>query len=619
MPPTAPGRRWLTRIFATVGAVIMILTAVGLSSVIRQMSTAQLHEVAQQNSTALGRAAANRIWPQLRKVYAGNRLPTPVPKGGSTLEPITGPVSKFLTEAGVLGITLYAPSGQMLFTTGAATAALEPFRQARLDRAAAGEIDSHLDLHEVVETADGLLRDRWLVSTFAPFRAGDGETVDAIVEIVADTTELHQMALGAETRLLTIIGAAFVLAFSLLLAMVWRANVRSDAHHAGHIEHASRTAKADAMALVETLMAAWPDVVYLKDTASRFVMANTATAHLMGAETAEDLIGKTDFDFLPPDAAKDFFDSEQRMLATGRPVVGRVEHAIRPDGGTIWYTTTKMPYRDATGQTAGFIGISRDVTEERHAATELRQAKEDAEYASRTKSEFLANMSHELRTPLNAIIGFSEIIKSEAFGPVGTATYKEYAKDINDSGAHLLAVINDILDLSKVESGNMELNLGDVALDDIVRSVKVLVRERAQHASVLLDFPPQQNLSVLRADETKLKQILVNLLSNAIKFTEPGGHVSLTVETDGGSIVLKVADTGIGIPADAIAKAMKPFGQVDSQLSRRYEGSGLGLPLAKRLTELHGGELSLESEVDHGTTVTVRIPAGRTIRVLGTA
>ncbi len=618
MPRNAFRRRWLTRTFATVGAAIMIVSAIALAGVIREVSTQQLHDVAQQNSAALGRAAANRIWPELQTIYSSRNAPSPRAKDSSGLEPITGPVASFLAEAGILSISMYSPTGRLLFTTGPTRQTSMANRDARFANAAAGNIDSQIEFREIVHTADSVLHNRWLVSTFAPFRPGDGWTVDAVIEVTADMTGLHNMATAAALRLLIIISLAFALVFALLLAIVWRANIRSDAHHAGHVARVSREAKADAMALIETLMAAWPDFVYVKDTQSRFVMVNASTAKLMGANNVKDLIGKTDHDFFPPEIAEDFYRSEQEMLSTGRRVIGRLEHVVAPDGSTTWFSTTKMPYCDANGQVRGFIGIGRDVTAEREASAHLRRAKEEAEYANRSKSEFLATMSHELRTPLNAIIGFSEIIKTEAFGPTGNATYKEYANDINESGAHLLELINDILDLSKVEAGSMELSEEVVSLDSIIRAVHVLVKERAQEADVVLTVPGPCPGLELYADRRKLKQILVNLLSNAIKFTEAGGRVELRIEHTGGRVLMHVIDTGIGIPADAVQKAMEPFGQVESHLSRRHHGSGLGLPLAKRMVELHGGELSIESAVGCGTTVTMSFPPERTVPARGT-
>jgi signal transduction histidine kinase len=223
-------------------------------------------------------------------------------------------------------------------------------------------------------------------------------------------------------------------------------------------------------------------------------------------------------------------------------------------------------------------------------------------------------MSHELRTPLNAIIGFSEIIRDEAFGPVGSTKYSDYANDINDSGQHLLGLINDILDLAKIESGADELYEEQIDIEEFVRSVMTLVGRRAEEGEIRLTWDLPEDLPALRADNRKLKQILVNLLSNAIKFTPAGGQVTLKALVDkDGSYEFRVSDTGIGIAADDIPKALSKFGQVDAALNRQYEGTGLGLPLTKALVEIHGGNLDLESEVGVGTTATARFPAERVV------
>ncbi len=260
----------------------------------------------------------------------------------------------------------------------------------------------------------------------------------------------------------------------------------------------------------------------------------------------------------------------------------------------------------------------REVFESRErilaAEEKVLKAKEHAELANRAKSEFLANMSHELRTPLNAVIGFSDMICSETFGPVGSPKYLEYVKDINGAGVHLLELINDILDLSKIEAGKVELYEEYVDASHVIRSCLTLVKERAADAGVLLEHDIASSLPALRADKRKLKQILLNLLSNAVKFTLAGGKVTIRswFRTDDG-YVFQVADTGIGIALEDIPKALAPFRQIDGDLNRKYEGTGLGLPLTKALTELHGGSLDLQSEVGVGTTVTVRFPAERIV------
>jgi signal transduction histidine kinase len=243
-------------------------------------------------------------------------------------------------------------------------------------------------------------------------------------------------------------------------------------------------------------------------------------------------------------------------------------------------------------------------------------ARDQAESANRAKSEFLAAMGHELRTPLNAVIGFSEIIKNELLGPVGEGKYTEYANHINGSGQHLLKLINDILDLSKVEHGEAALDQETLDVPELIQSVVESAQSSADTAGIDLTLDSSGELPALRADERKLKQILGNLLSNAIKFTETGGKVTLKVRcgTTSGH-VFQIIDTGIGIAPDDIPKAMSHFGQVDGDLNRRYEGTGLGLPLTSALVELHGGSLDIHSEIGVGTTVTVRFPAERIVRL----
>lgn len=267
-------------------------------------------------------------------------------------------------------------------------------------------------------------------------------------------------------------------------------------------------------------------------------------------------------------------------------------------------------------------GLERRVSERtgelQALAEQLRNAKDHAELADRTKSEFLANMSHELRTPLNAIMGFSEVIKDALFGPLD-GRYREYAADIHNSGVHLLAVINDILDLSKLEAGKFELREDTLPLDKLMVSSMEMVelRARTNHIQLARDVAP--SLPALQADPLRMRQILINLLSNAVKFTPEGGKVTLSARLDdNGDLLLEVVDTGIGMRPSDIAIALEPFRQISSQLNRSYEGTGLGLPLVKRLTELHGGTLMLRSAPNAGTTATVRLPSSRLVQPVET-
>lgn len=261
------------------------------------------------------------------------------------------------------------------------------------------------------------------------------------------------------------------------------------------------------------------------------------------------------------------------------------------------------------------LQLEREILERTRVETELRAAKEEAEVANRAKSEFLAMVSHELRTPLNAVIGFSEMLTNEMFGPIGDNRYKGYASDIHDSGLHLLSLINDILDLSKVEANRFELSEEDLDLPILITEALHLVESKARIGGIRLVPALPVDLPRLYADGRAVKQVILNLLSNAVKFTPPGGRVTISAGVEAqGDFVLTISDTGIGIAREDQEKILKPFTQADSSLARRYEGTGLGLPLTKSLMELHGGRLELISERGHGTTVRARFPSVRILR-----
>ncbi len=260
----------------------------------------------------------------------------------------------------------------------------------------------------------------------------------------------------------------------------------------------------------------------------------------------------------------------------------------------------------------GTVSIRTDITALRKTQEELRIAKEEAERANRTKSDFLANMSHELRTPLNAIMGFAETMHIGVFGPINNPHYQEYVHDIHVSATHLLGLINDLLDIAKIESGRFDLYSDRVAPRPLLESCVQLMHERATAADIDLSARFAANLPDVVADERRLRQVVLNLLANAIKFTPKGGSVSVSAH---GSplvgLVISVSDTGIGIAAEDIPVALTAFGQIHSTYTRTYAGTGLGLPLSRRLIEMHGGNLSIESTVGTGTTVTIRLPPER--------
>jgi signal transduction histidine kinase len=280
-------------------------------------------------------------------------------------------------------------------------------------------------------------------------------------------------------------------------------------------------------------------------------------------------------------------------LVTGRVI--EILHRPLPDGGSVVTFT--------------------DITDHEKVTADLRAAKEQAELANRTKSEFLANMSHELRTPLNAIIGFSQIMTQQMFGPLGSPRYREYAGDVLNSSQHLLQIINDILDMAKIEAGRVELNEAAIEINALFDGCLRLVRERAEGGGIALRRELADDMPFLHGDERLIKQILLNLLSNAVKFTPRGGHVTVAarVEADGGC-ALQVIDTGIGIAEENIPKVLQPFGQVDASYARTHGGTGLGLSIVRALVDLHGGRFTLESTLGQGTTATVRFDGSRIIR-----
>lgn len=284
------------------------------------------------------------------------------------------------------------------------------------------------------------------------------------------------------------------------------------------------------------------------------------------------------------------------------------------DGGQRRILVRARAFYDASGAFAGYRGVGVDVTRARSAERELRQAKEAAEYANRAKSDFLANMSHELRTPLNSVLGFSELMKDELMGPIGSARYKHYAESIHLSAAHLLEIINDILDLSKVETGSQELREQKVDLHQVVHTCQRIIAPRAAEAALSFEIGSTQGLPCVWADKTVLNQILLNLLTNAVKFTPAGGRVTFRAATeDDGAVCFTVADTGIGIAEEDRERVLEPFTQVAPADSRGHRGTGLGLSLTKSLVELHGGTLRIESDLGAGTTAVVLLPATRSL------
>ncbi len=340
------------------------------------------------------------------------------------------------------------------------------------------------------------------------------------------------------------------------------------------------------------------------------------SAQLMFGYSAEDIVGRkislllSDGRFEFPQTEGEDEDHFVDLTPARRELMGRTKGGERfPVEISISRAAAKGTDPEP-GETLSLLTL-HDISD-RKRAEELELAKDEAERENKIKSDFLANMSHELRTPLNAIIGFSEVLSRQLFGSLGDDRYREYASDIHSSGTHLLNLISDILDISKADASKLKLLEATVDVESVVATVIRVTTGLAQSRRVLLQMDVAPDLPTVTADETKLKQVLLNLLSNSLKFTEARGEVVVSARLDqAGNLVLEVADTGIGIAQDDIEKVMAPFGQVETDWSRKVQGTGLGLPLSKRLIEAHGGTLTLTSERGVGTRATIVLPKAR--------
>jgi PAS domain S-box-containing protein len=351
-----------------------------------------------------------------------------------------------------------------------------------------------------------------------------------------------------------------------------------------------------------------PLEMVVKDLDGRFLMVSRAVEDIWQRK-AEQLLGRRTCDITDSPGVAAVEEMDREVVATGGTVAREIHFAGWDED---WAYAVKFPIRDAAAKLVAIGSVVLNITDQKHAEQELIRAKDEADLANRAKSQFLANMSHELRTPLNAIIGFSAIIGDELFGSVGSPKYLEYAHDIRESGAHLLGIVNSILDTSKIEAGSFELVDEPCDVADMLESALRMVAERAHRAGVALERQIAPGLRPIVADERVCKQILLNLLSNAVKFTPEHGRVAAKAEeTAEGNLLISIVDTGIGIGPEHLSQVFDRFNQADGSYARQYGGTGLGLHLTKKLVELHGGTIRIDSRLGAGTTVGVILPASR--------
>ncbi len=361
--------------------------------------------------------------------------------------------------------------------------------------------------------------------------------------------------------------------------------------------------------LLRALIDNVPDYIYVKDTKHQFLVANTALANRMGVATADELIGKSDFDFYPREIASKYVSDEDDVMRSEQGVIDREESTQDAAGNTIWLLTTDIPFRDAAGNILGLVGIGRNITKRRAAEAALLEAKEAAESATRAKSEFLANMSHEIRTPLNGVIGMTGVLLDTDLTP----EQRDFAETVRQSGEALLTVINDILDFSKIEANRLVIESSAFDLLQVVEEVAEMLAPRAEENKIdlVVQYPPSLPQHFI-GDAGRIRQVVTNLASNAVKFTSRG-HVLITVGCEGkdennAQVRISVTDTGIGIPPDKIDALFQKFVQADSSTTRRYGGTGLGLAISKQLIALMGGSIHVESRLGEGSTFWLVLP-----------
>ena len=357
-----------------------------------------------------------------------------------------------------------------------------------------------------------------------------------------------------------------------------------------------------------------PALVCATDGDGRYIFCNHRFASFVGMRSGR-LIGRRPLEAHDDALGRRLTEMDARLRSGEILPPSFEEEIVDHDGNFCDLLTTKSVYRDGDGTMV--VTVSLDITARKRAELDLLAVKEQAEIGNRSKTEFLANMSHELRTPLNAIIGFSQVMASEMLGPIATTRYVGYARDILASAEHLLGIINDILDVSKLESGKLDLIEEIIDLPKAIAELIVLVDGKAKSAGIKLVARQHGEVPLLCGDLRKIKQIVLNLVTNAIKFSRGDGEVEIVLSHDDGAVAIAVTDHGIGMEPHEVELAMTRFGQVTGPWTREHAGTGLGLPLAIGLAELHGARLTVTSTKGVGTTVTVTFPVARSHGVRG--
>jgi len=374
-----------------------------------------------------------------------------------------------------------------------------------------------------------------------------------------------------------------------------------------------------------------PEFVSIKNNDLKFIFVNKCFINWVKLERHE-VVGKTVYDIYPPDQAEEF-DYWDRKSLRERTVISRDIDLLYPDGQVRTVISTRIPLISSSGKLLGLGTLNFDISARKRIEKDLEAAKEKAESANRLKSKFLANVSHELRTPLNAILGFSEIMENQLLGPIGNDNYLTYARDIRQSGLLLMDLINDLLDLSKIESGDFPLEETDVSLVHILLTAARMLQESCNRKSITMSLSIMREKHILSdgrewdsdgiasdifvyADQRLILQALLNIMSNAVKFTPEGGEISIDLTVaENGQLELSISDTGSGVPEDKIPELFEPFTQLEDAYLRASQGAGLGLALVRSFIELHGGRVEMSSTLNVGTVLHLTLPPERVLEI----
>lgn len=384
----------------------------------------------------------------------------------------------------------------------------------------------------------------------------------------------------------------------------------------GHLDVADQSIlqreRDDAISLLTSIFEVSEIGIVVSDHNRRIVRVNDSFVRAYGWKR-EELINADIIEFITPDERQQAHKNHDEMISKGIRSSGEMK-LIKKDGAiaNALYTGATI---ELSQKRRFLVTTVMDITLRKQMEVSLRLAKEQADTANRAKSAFLANMSHELRTPMNAILGFSELMINETFGPLGNDKYEEYINDVHTSAGHLLEIINEVLDMSKIEAGRIELDESEVCMSDLIKSVLRMMESRIFGKDLIMHQDIAENLPYIHVDQRLMRQVLINLITNAVKFSNPGGDVHVKAEMIKNIMQITVKDEGIGIAEEKLEQAMEPFGQVtDKAENTGQQGTGLGLPLAKAMIELHEGTISLESKEGEGTTVQFRLPAHRILK-----